>query len=902
MKTKKLVWGLIFTLFLGLSFGSAEDILGIRAKNAGGNGGYSWNYVAIDNNDNSFVIWTFEWSTTVFDTSLTSSGNKDIFVSKLDSNKNVIWVKKAWWPDIDNVSSITVDDDGYIYIAGSFTSEADLFGEFRLSTERFDSDFFLAKLDNDWNTIRVKTSTWPKNDYAKAVKVDSSGNIYVLWEFEGTASIFGINLTSDGAASDLFLTKLNSSGDAIRAKKSGNDKMDTAYDLVLDGNNIYVAWRFASTASIFGISLSTTERWDFDDFVAKLDSNGDAIRAKKWGNSVWESIKSLTVHNGNLYVVWDFQWTANLFGTWLTSNGQNDWYIVKLNSDGNPTMAKNVWWASNDSIISASLDLDGNIYLVGNFEWSVNFFGANISSNWWSDIFVSKISWVWSAIWTEKIWWTGNDSANFISLNNDFNVYVVGKFQWNANIFGSPLTASADVDLFLAKLLPFSSIVVIPNSTDINTIEAEFTSKWYTKTSNYLLWNRLISLKNTNGLIPNTINIKNSDINLNLPQNLQFKKADNTTNYTGIIEPPKSTSFSEVSEETVISSLSVGSSIESLKMQWWNATITVPTPWISIWESVNVYYSEDNWETWNLHTNGIVQDVDWSPKVLIDTNHFTDFAITLSPEQWGGEFSWSFTINNDDASTTSQNVTLNMSTSPEAHMMAFSNDGTNRSMRYDYSTWKSWTLSEWYGTKTVYVKFLDQDFQLMGWTISDTINYTDWSSWWSCIWWEWIACLNLEISAVDGYCQYGKNLDLWQRDQSYSAFVMSGDFLNISGSDSRYCDDRACKSAWTLDISASNLVTSGDNVFTIPNTAIEMFVATPQKYLWSSSFTFGTGDFANQWANLSTTKTVFEKTSAAGSVGKLWTDSVDLRVNVPANQAIWAYQSTITIQVPVMTI
>jgi hypothetical protein len=77
------------------------------------------------------------------------------------------------------------------------------------------------------------------------------------------------------------LAKLNSGGNAIRAKRSGNDKMDTAYDLVLNGNNIYVAGRFASTASIFGISLSTTERRDFDDFVAKLDSNGDAIWAKR---------------------------------------------------------------------------------------------------------------------------------------------------------------------------------------------------------------------------------------------------------------------------------------------------------------------------------------------------------------------------------------------------------------------------------------------------------------------------------------------------------------------------------------------------------------------------------------------------------------------------------------------
>jgi hypothetical protein len=46
-------------------------------------------------------------------------------------------------------------------------------------------------------------------------------------------------------------------------------------------------------------------------------------------------------------------------------------------------------------------------------------------------------------------------------------------------------------------------------------------------------------------------------------------------------------------------------------------------------------------------------------------------------------------------------------------MMGFSNDGTNRSMRFNYDTSKSWILSEGYGTKTVYVRFLDQDFQII---------------------------------------------------------------------------------------------------------------------------------------------------------------------------------------------
>jgi hypothetical protein len=74
-------------------------------------------------------------------------------------------------------------------------------------------------------------------------------------------------------------------------------------------------------------------------------------------------------------------------------------------------------------------------------------------------------------------------------------------------------------------------------------------------------------LKNTNGLIPNTLNIKNGGIELYLPQNMQFKKADNTTNYTGTIQPPKNTVITTVSNQAVVSSLSVGSTSESLKIQ-----------------------------------------------------------------------------------------------------------------------------------------------------------------------------------------------------------------------------------------------------------------------------------------------------------------------------------------------
>jgi hypothetical protein len=70
----------------------------------------------------------------------------------------------------------------------------------------------------------------------------------------------------------------------------------------------------------------------------------------------------------------------------------------------------------------------------------------------------------------------------------------------------------------------------------------------------------------TNGSIPTDLNIKNDNIKLSIPADIQFKQADNITNYDGIISAPTAKSINSVNDETVLSAFKVGSSIESIKI------------------------------------------------------------------------------------------------------------------------------------------------------------------------------------------------------------------------------------------------------------------------------------------------------------------------------------------------
>ncbi|MFZ2151456.1 MAG: GEVED domain-containing protein [Candidatus Absconditicoccaceae bacterium] len=162
------------------------------------------------------------------------------------------------------------------------------------------------------------------------------------------------------------------------------------------------------------------------------------------------------------------------------------------------------------------------------------------------------------------------------------------------------------------------------------------------------------------------------------------------------------------------------------------------------------------------------------------------------------------------------------------------------------------------------------------------------------------ACLSLEITAVTGECRYGVNLDLGDHAQTYNAFTMTGTFLsNHISTTRRSCNDTAGKAPWSMQISSTNLLVTGTS-YSIANTDIEIKTAALTKYRGSTSFTGLVGAFASRGTDLSTPRKIFEKTSSAGTVGEIGTDTVDLRVLVPTNQEVGAYQATLTIAYPQM--
>jgi hypothetical protein len=202
--------------------------------------------------------------------------------------------------------------------------------------------------------------------------------------FEGTADFDPgarvYNLTSAGGR-DIYISKLDASGNFIWARRMGGVNLDQAYSIALDASqNLYINGDFDGTVD-FDPGMGTqnlTANGATDIFVSKFDSSGSFIWAKNIGGTLADEVRSLTVGtSGNVYITGIFYSTVDFDpGTGisnLTSTGAGDIFISKLDASGGFIWAKNMGGAGNDFGNSVAVDNVENVYTTGYFTGIADF-------------------------------------------------------------------------------------------------------------------------------------------------------------------------------------------------------------------------------------------------------------------------------------------------------------------------------------------------------------------------------------------------------------------------------------------------------------------------------------------------------------------------------------------------
>ncbi len=317
------------------------------------------------------------------------------------------------------------------------------------------------------------------SDIAYSVAVDAEGNVYTTGYFEGTADFDPgagtFNLTSAGK-DDIFVSKLDASGNFVWAKRIGGSSDDTGESIAVDADgDIYITGSFSETVdfdpSDAGVSELTSAASSVggvtDVFVTKLSASGDFVWAKSMGGSSTDMGFSVAVDDSkNVYTTGRFSQTADFdpgAGTFELSSANNsdDIFVSKLSSSGDFVWAKRMGGTSDDRGLALAVDGSGNVYTTGYFGRTVDFdpgdgtFELTTAGN--DDIFVSKLSASGDFVWAKRMGGSEKDRGESVALDDAGNVHITGYFTGTADFDPSEsgtenLTSAGSRDIFVSKL------------------------------------------------------------------------------------------------------------------------------------------------------------------------------------------------------------------------------------------------------------------------------------------------------------------------------------------------------------------------------------------------------------------------------------------------------------------
>ncbi|HKR07077.1 MAG TPA: SBBP repeat-containing protein [Bacteroidia bacterium] len=431
-------------------FISKSDVSGnfVWARQIGGPSEDIGKSIAIDGSGNVYITGYFN-GTADFDlgagtVSLTSYGFQDVFIAKLDASGNFIWIKQLGGTSSDFANSVAVDGSGNIFTIGNFSGTGDFdpnAGTFNL-TSAGNYDVFISKLDVSGNFV------WAKQlgaEFGNSIAVDGAGNVFTTGYFNGSPDFDpgpGIFTLTSSGSSDTYISKLNASGNFVWAKRIGGiqNSSNLAFSIAVDGSgNVYTSGYFNNGDFDPGAgTFSLTSYGSLDVFISKLDASGNFIWAKQLGGTSADIGYSLAVDvAGNVYTTGYFYGISDFdpgTGTYnLTSAGNNDIFISKLDNAGNFLWVKQMGGISNDAGSSIVIDGSGNIYGTGTFIGTVDFdpglgiFNIYMQGNKNAN-FISKFDVNGNLIWATGSGSSASPSGKSIAVDLSGNIFTAGYF------------------------------------------------------------------------------------------------------------------------------------------------------------------------------------------------------------------------------------------------------------------------------------------------------------------------------------------------------------------------------------------------------------------------------------------------------------------------------------------
>lgn len=320
------------------------------------------------------------------------------------------WAVSAGGFAYDNSRDVITDNEGNIFITGSFSASAD-FGDTTLVTET--ENVFIAKLDTDGNFLWAKRVLIFGNIQVVTITLDNSENIIIAGNFSGRFQIeSGEELLSSGGL-DVFIIKYTSDGDFIWLNRFGGVEDNFVNDITADSfNNIYFTGYNNSATSgnnqiyLAAFNSSGVFQWQRSTTGIGFFDTGTGICV----NSINDVFVTGTFGDTKIFT----GSTASTLDSIVISNGTTDIFLAKYDIAGNLFWVQSISNPDYDEGAKISADVNGNVVLTG-----ISYTGNG------GDVYIAKYSESGGLIWQNRISFFPYNNYPKINVDNSGNTSVI---------------------------------------------------------------------------------------------------------------------------------------------------------------------------------------------------------------------------------------------------------------------------------------------------------------------------------------------------------------------------------------------------------------------------------------------------------------------------------------------
>lgn len=412
--------------------------------------------------------------------SVTSAGDADIYVVKLNSVGDLLWGKRVGGTGTDGARDATVAANGDLIITGRFDGTVDFnpnAGTLNIGVGASGQYGFVWRLSSAGNTVWAKF--WRGTGAGASVDEAADGSIYVAGSFTGTinggvTNELALNMTSLGDRDACFF-KLTSNGVLLWAGRVGGaPENDYAHVIRATADGVVIGGDFSpggfGSVVDFNPGPGTVNRQGIgnsDGYVLKLDEDGNYMWVDILGSPQPDHLYGMDVDaDGNIWITGNFRdvMDANPGAGVdnLTSAGNDDGFLIKLNGTGGHLWSGRIGGTLIENSANVHIGADGDVYVTGTFYGNADLNPTagttNLSSAGTNDGFVYKVGTDGTFAWARRVGGPQSDAISGIDVSVTGGVVLTGSFRGDVDLdpnAGESFFDTedlADGDAFLIKL------------------------------------------------------------------------------------------------------------------------------------------------------------------------------------------------------------------------------------------------------------------------------------------------------------------------------------------------------------------------------------------------------------------------------------------------------------------